>query len=306
MKQKTIATTAVLATLLVMASAATASPTLVLGNEHTTDGDFQNGTLEDVVVDGSGESAHVQLPDSTVVDGFEDGDLSEWNTSDKNGTYTTTSDPSKFGNHSFQIDPADSAEFVNSTSGLNYYPQQGDTIKFDYRHSVENGKMAFVFAQNDSSYYVVGYDSSFFAQDSFYIHKVVEGDYIEKYESTGYDPPSDEWIDVSIDWNVGDDKIEPTISSSAGTKTISITDTQLDGDQIAIGSFGDARHWYDNIRVNGSRQGTYTSAAHSVTDPEEGRVDFPALSDANATVTWQADPDSNGSWTDVATSTYSS
>ena len=306
MKRRIIIAFALLASILVIShGSVAASTTLIKAGAHSNETDFTNGTLDGVVVDGSGESAHVQLADVEKVDSYEDGDLTEWNTSAGGGSYTTTTSYATDGNHSMQIDPADTSDIITSKSGLDYYPQKGNTIKFDFRTVNTDGGGEFVFGgQNDSSYYKVIFSDGYLNQ-SLHIRKFVDGS-STKYESTSYDIPENEWVNVSIAWNVGNDQITATFSSrSGGTRSVGITDTEFTDGYIGVVDHGDVRHYYDNIRVQGAEQGSYTSQVYDITDPAEGRVNLSALSNASATVSWEADQ-GDGTWTTVTTSIYSS
>ncbi|MGB9966112.1 hypothetical protein [Halobacterium hubeiense] len=83
-----------------------ASDQLVVGSQHSTDSDFQNAqTLTNLTVDGSGESASVNLntEQATFRDGFEDGNIDDWTaTNGDKSEYSVVSSPVADGDYALQ------------------------------------------------------------------------------------------------------------------------------------------------------------------------------------------------------------
>lgn len=89
----------------------------------------------------------------TVTDSFEDGDITEY--SSANGTeaeFTPTTTQSYLGSYSLYCTvPASGVAWLQSLSGLPYYPVRGDRFEFYWRPETTSGYNFFRFASQDST-----------------------------------------------------------------------------------------------------------------------------------------------------------
>lgn len=314
MKRRTTILFALVASFLVVSAVpvAVADTNLALGGEHDTASELSNGTLDGVKVEGSGESAYVTLKSSKTVDDFEDGSGTDEYGGDTS-PYSATTSPTASGSYALHGSDGDSSfsPVISSTSGLPNYPSQGDNISVKMRAGQDAGFQGFQIGTQDETNTPGGYLIQLAYGDNQL--KLFEEDGTGNYNniaSTSASLTSGEWYEVKIEWKTdGTVHVRVYDSSDNLIAEDSFTDSTYTSGGIGFryddGSAGDD-YYYDDVKIDGRDQGTYTSPVYSVTDPEEGRVDLSTLTDANATVTWQADPDGDGNWNDVTTSTYTS
>ncbi|QIB75717.1 Ig-like domain repeat protein [Halogeometricum borinquense] len=298
---------ALFATYLVVSTApvAAAGTNLALGGEHDTASELSNGTLDGLTVEGSGESAYVTLGPTTYSDGFEDNDLSEWNVVLDDDTVETTSSSVISGSYSTRIYDANN--------------EAGDTGMIYPETNTSNATISTKVNLNtdvDSDMVFLTLRGTFDSNG-----QIVDGVRMGIGER-------DDWVRIEVYEN-GSKVAETQYSYTFNNNQVynlkfkaegSTLTAYVDGSQVGqtqttftssgkAGIFGgEADFIADDVEITNldGGSGTYTSPVYSVSDPAEGRVDLSALSNANATVTWQADPENDGTWTDVTTSTYTS
>ncbi|ADQ68442.1 hypothetical protein C499_08722 [Halogeometricum borinquense DSM 11551] len=298
---------ALFATYLVVSTApvaAASSGDLAVGSSHTTASDFNDATeLTNVSVEGSGTSASVALEGqlNQTVDGFEDGDLSEYTQTTGD---TVQSSMVWSGDYAVEMDPSVDEDLV-STSGLPKYPSAGDTISFRTYHDGSGGGWAFNFGKDSNNYYRVRH--GYTVQD-IRIIKVVNGT-STTLRDKDIGTPSGEWVRGKIEWGENGE-LNYTVYDEAGNVVASLSATDsnetVKSGGIMMEAWKHNAQYFDAIDLNGEKSsGTYISQPHDVGNAKKAWADL-TLQNASATVTIQAYDSSTSSWTDVESSTYSS
>lgn len=294
--------TIVLSVLLVTAQPAAAANTATL--QHTNASELNSATTTNMEVVGSGDSASVEWPTSnpTTLDGFEDGDISEWSGDGiSSGYYEVSQAKSHTGTYSL--------EFAR-TGSISHYQINRSVAESSY----ENISVAIYVAQVDlnadaeidifsggtrlmSLSWVQGRDTEIAFENS------------STEVSTGISYSEDSWYTLEV----------TNIDYSSGTYDIELRNTSG-----VVGTYEDAEFvnsgpaGVDDIRLGGSESiwyvddidadkpaetGSYTSAEYDVSDPTQGFVDIENIQNADATVKWQYD--NGGGWTTETTNVYS-
>jgi hypothetical protein len=194
--------------------------------------------VQEITVDGD-----VVWTANQVIDGFEDGDISEYSgyTSGSTAQIGTV----KNGSYALEINDSGSKSVLHSTSGLNYYPSQGDA----WRYWVQAGSggnhchMGFGYQSSGNSYdvdtmvgsgkIVLNVDGNSLASSSVSLSRV-------------------NWYEVKIDWG-SDGEISADLYDSSGSYLtgISATDTTYTSGGIywAANSFNGSNHYFDYART---------------------------------------------------------
>lgn len=197
------------------------------------------------------------IPD-TIVDSFEDGDLSEYS-GDTGGWVVNNNKPVcdiDSGSYSAKSDFSSSYTEIVSTSGLSEYPSQGDLLYY-YIH-FDNG-----FSNNSSANARVKYgcQSETKGSDCYRVEFEVNngtmtlfadgansGSDILLDEATSVSYPEDEFLELKIPWNT-DGSMSPTLQDLDGNQIASIsgTDTSYTSGGIGLGNSDDQ---YDVMTVD--------------------------------------------------------
>lgn len=295
MRRELVVAFAVVASILVATTPVAGSHQLATASIHTTDTDFEAGTLTNMTVTGSGESATVQLSAAVPIDGFEDGDITEYsgNTTD----FTVQSSVVADGSNALEGDVAsnggihDTDTFQNLSVGNNY------SVKMQLDSADPPKQVVFSFAAQqevalpDDRYRIIIDDFN----SVFRFQKVVGGsgttivdDSVEF--STGV------WYTVSIDWGSGGDFSITLSNASAGDiTTLTATDTEFSEGGHGFQVFDDTGGigYFDTLAIDQGAPGEYISANHTVEDSEQGFVNMTEVTNATVTVTWETN-DSSG------------
>lgn len=282
MRRRTIVAFAVFATYLVVSTAPVAATHggLVVGSEHSTDTDFNNAqTLDRVSVSGSGTAADVALDppvEYAVVDDSGDG------TAESDRTFVGGNDNTAF--HSeFKVQPTTDLTLHEITA------QIVETRGTDYGFTVD------IYAVQENPDGTVG-----------------EGTLIK----SNWDPefttgPQSIRTDSTVNMTAGDSwTLEFVVSSPAPSGS---------SGQIRIGMDGDSglTSWYWNpvagfvdaggeltLQDASPDNGTYISPNHTVSNAQEAWANI-TVSNATASVEWQAWNSSTEQWQVVNASTFS-
>lgn len=154
----------------------------------------------------------------TIIDDFEDADLSEYSSS----SFTSTTTSSVYnGSNSLQVDHDGTGANTTSTTGLNAYPSQGDTFEFYTRLGHADHGLAFLFGvQNSSSYYRL------YAPQGWNDVLVLHLDDGTKLASSALTSTASIWYRCKVDWDT-DGTIKATLYDDTDTQVaqVSATDT---------------------------------------------------------------------------------
>ncbi|RDZ49522.1 hypothetical protein C5C07_20280 [Haloferax sp. Atlit-4N] len=258
---------------------------------HTTDTDFQDGTLTSAEIVGSGESASVEanFGGEAFADDFEDQDFSEWDNS-----WSITSTEVVQGSYAAETSSTTNlkATFAEATptTWVSYrkVPSPGDTYWSRARLSDTDIIRYEITSSDDFVYYDGG-----------------------SAVSSGYSPNGN-WIKIiveDIDYSANTYAIRVVEVSSGDTVVqdsgLSFQSSASGLDMVEIGGRG-GQQYLDGVSFGTGSGGTaqYLSGNHTADlSQPRGWVDL-SLSDAEATVEWQAWDSSAGSWSVVNSTTY--
>jgi len=132
--------------------------------------------------------------DGTIIDSWEEGDLSAYQ--GDTTEYVATTTRAKDGAYSVYVDP-ETTEFygIYSQSGLDYYPQRGDPFRgWIYTEDGANRTALVRFAIKDwanNDFYQVGFDP-----EGDFVLRGPDGDRVKggRYDQTG------EWWEILVEW----------------------------------------------------------------------------------------------------------
>lgn len=152
----------------------------------------------------------VGLGGGNIIDNFESGDFSAYDTSNDGGYFSIVQSPVQEGSYALAIDLNYSdinSYWVRSTSGLPAYPSKGDTFSFWYRpEGVAGDKTKFRWnAINSSTYYVLWLNQSNGGPN---YEKVTLGrnettNLIDPGNGT-WDATANEWFEIEVQWGTDD------------------------------------------------------------------------------------------------------
>lgn len=175
---------------------------------------------------------------TVVVDGYDDGDLSEYQ-SNRTNIGTTQTNTVFSGTHAYKAGgQAVTSEYV-STSGLQTYPAAGQTWRAKARYSGDTRDFVLgwcVGTLNDM------FDDAYSARiepgrngGQFRLFKRVGGSTTQLGSTVGTSPNANEWMTVTVEHTNGGD-ITMTVDAADGTNlaTISATDTTFTSGGIGI------------------------------------------------------------------------
>jgi hypothetical protein len=159
--------------------------------------------------------------DSTVVDDFEDGDLSEYTFDRGSSGASVVTSPTHSGSYALQF-AEDYVEAI-STSGLDIYPAEGDTFSFWVRASggANNINVTWGVQDHNNRYYAKLYPSD----GKFYLFTYKDGSGSSQDGDSGLAISQDAWYEIEIDWAT-DGTQTATLYDSSGSQLsqISMTD----------------------------------------------------------------------------------
>jgi len=248
-----------------------------LGSISTVDSTFSEGGIE--WEQGNQDSVLytdfariTDVTDSTgVIDDFEDNDISEYFDFTGNGSWSTQSGTVFEGSYALKsdYDGATPTQRLISTSGLDRYPQSGDTFSFRYYYTTQDDACTLKFAADESldNYYhvKVGYDDT-----EIDISKSVDGNFTKMATGALSNKPLDEWCEVIIDWTDSGD-IDVTINDQSGSEiaTDSTVDNSHNGGGIGFDSFNartSSTHYFDIAEITASSDTSETGVVDDFED----------------------------------------
>jgi hypothetical protein len=151
--------------------------------------------VQEITVDGD-----VVFSSSVVVDSFEDGDMSEYNVTGGFTVVDESNKPFSAKDGSKMLEVATNTVSANSTSGLNDYPQAGDTFRCWHRFGSVSG--------TGNQWTKWGVQSESDAADGYYVNttgqgfslRIRDGGNNSTLASGSVSFQSDEWYELEVDW----------------------------------------------------------------------------------------------------------
>lgn len=292
-----------------MPVAASSHTQLVVGSEHSTATEFNNAkTLDNVEVDGTGDSAHVQLAEvNQFVDGAEDGDVAEYSTSGGGGTnygFSTTTDAAS-GTYGMQheLEGSGPAATWTVTRDVNLGVQDGESATVSLTHklaSSSDGNPDFE-AEADLLVDVTLADGS--TERITYVLATVDGSADTDpanltFAAATHNAQTYSTFSRSINDDLSANGYANATSVDSVSFRISTPGTTGGTDQLTM-RYDDLT--VENLKLGEGQTGTYVGQDHTLDDAEAAEVDL-TLDNASATVTVTE----QSSGTQLAQSTYSS
>lgn len=165
--------------------------------------------------------------DVTVVDDFEDGDLSEYSFDRGSSGASIVSSPTYSGSSSLEM-AGDYTEMI-STSGLSTYPSAGDTFSCWMRldAGVENANFTYGVQDHGNRYYVK-LDGE---QDGWWLFKYENGSGASISGESGIGLSADTWYEVEVEWRTDGDHILTLMDASGSvlSQVVATESTWTDG-----------------------------------------------------------------------------
>lgn len=156
----------------------------------------------------------------TIIDDFEDGDLSEYSFDRNAAGASLVSNPTYDGSHALQID-ATNTELL-STSGLNYFPRAGDTFSCWVRGTNGAADVNFTYGAQDKNNRYVARVS--FDRDNIVLFRYENGTLHTLAQQYGITVGEDSWYNIEINW--GDNNTHQfTLQDASGSEVAQISST---------------------------------------------------------------------------------
>jgi hypothetical protein len=210
-------------------------------------------------------------PDSFVIDNFEDGGLSEYeHDPTRDGEATIVSSPTYNGSAALEIE-GENAELI-STSGLDAYPEAGDTFSFWVRSSGGGDNLNVTWGVQD-------HENRYLAKvkaetGSFYLFTTKGGDSTQHDYESGLSIAQDTWYEVEIDWATdGTQTVILYDSSGSQLSQISMTDTTWTSGGVGYDAYPSSGEsaYFDYVTLEGSKKSS-PSYRLTVDDFEDGNL----------------------------------
>jgi len=187
----------------------------------------------------------------SVIDNFEDNDLSEY--SGATGDFSTVTSPVKEGTYALQADGS-TGSIIKSFSGLNNYPSRGDTVRYWLYipgAGVNEEVPVFHWAKQGNG---GEYQFSVRRGSENEIQLAVDSGGFSILDTTSYTFPSDTWMEIEIDFQ---STITCRVLDDTGTlqASVSATDSTYDSGGIGFvaGTFSsnstERVGIWDNVRI---------------------------------------------------------
>lgn len=184
-----------------------------------------------------------------VVDSFEDNNISEY--SGDTGNYQVKTDRSFSGDYALYN--GGNNDTITSYSGLDNYPQPGDTIRVRTYHGDDEAgsSIGFGFDSGGSNGYRAGYHAG---QDYWVIYQYENGSANDVSTVNDSTPKSGQWWEWIIDWSLNN-KITFTVLEDDGSQITELThDSSKDysGESLSFTTAhqsGNHDHWWDIVTI---------------------------------------------------------
>jgi hypothetical protein len=234
--------------------------------------DWEAGVAENLDI-GDGDLVAQRLttigeaPDA-VVDNFETGDLSRYDTN-SGGNFSVTPNQVINGAYSLEADfeyDTPNQKNIISVSGLANYPKKGDTFSFWYRANSSHGEKPRVFFNyiDGDNYYMIGINRSNGGPNYYKVRLFrVGGGSSEMICTTGgngsWKGNANTWYEFEIVWTT-DDVFELYIRDTDGAVEVSATGSDSSplppAEGIGFNASGDSAYgasttkiWFDNFQI---------------------------------------------------------
>ncbi len=181
----------------------------------------------------------------TLVDSYEDQNLSEYGGDTSPWSFVTSPGVTD-GSYALQNDDVG---VIQSTSGLNAYPSQGDTVRHDHHITESGAALGFLlFTQDETStpngYMIRPSDAS----DAFQIYRVDDGSFTLLDEDTSVTFSQGDQLEIDVTPTT--DGVDATCSRSGSQiASVSTTDTTYTSGGIGWRSGGATASTVDYVRI---------------------------------------------------------
>lgn len=213
-----------------------------------------------------GQAASTYLPDigKSAIESFEDGDLSEYNFATGKSGATVVSSPAYDGSKVLEL--ANTHTQMNSTSGLDDYPKNGDIFSVWVRATNNAASVNFTYGvQNDHNRYFIRVN---FSGGNISLHRYEGGTDTVLASDSAVSPSYDTWYEIKIEWCECAHSISLRDTQGNRVSHISATDTTWTDGGIGFDAFlssgGTAYFDYVNRHENS------TTKTHVVDTFEDG------------------------------------
>lgn len=283
-------------------AASHANPTVV--STHDTGTEFNQGTLTNMSVSGSGASATVGISEvsDTLVEGYEDDNEGDYtgettyfsiqSSTAFNGTYAARLD----------YDGANGAVVHNSSALPGRAPGSGDTFQF-YIRSEEDAAIHGTFGETgdwDDDTYIFMFNPS---SDEIQLGKRGGGstDFFNTTSIGAIGP--DTWYRAVVYWHVDNAtairmELFTQAGTSLGNSTITDTEYSAGGLGFRVGGPANQAGFYDDYKILGTDAKTPAEYLnnHSATRTTQGFVNVTTATDVTATFTYRGDSNGDGTF----------
>jgi len=201
----------------------------------------------------------VEVVDSRIVDTFDDGDLAEYTDDAANtANWDVTTSPTFGGSHAADAPSSnDAGELSVPGDGLNYYPENGDTVEFYARLEGGDSKLIVQLladsttSSGSTSGVSVGFGTAYRVRLSprqgsiGLLDESTNGD----SDTVGVSPPTNEWLQVTVDFAGSTVDADISSTSSNFSESLSIAFSTEHGRGIALINDGSSGGQVDEITV---------------------------------------------------------
>lgn len=186
---------------------------------------------------------------NSMIDDFEDGNLSEYSISGSGSTSVTSARPYN-GNYSLEMTTPSSGgtESVICNTSQSDDVQRGYVYRlYFYRGTSDNrGRIKFHFGKQDANNYYYLY--THFANNNTSIRKRKSGSNV-KNSSSGSSLPRGSWVYVDIDWDSSEDGTITISPSWTSAQSISDTEWSSGSYSIHVQCASNVTTWFDDIQA---------------------------------------------------------
>jgi hypothetical protein len=175
-------------------------------------------------------------PQITLIDSFEDGDISEYD-GDTSG-YSTTTSVSDHGSYALSLGSSGAYQHIGSNSGLDNYVDQGDTWQFKWRSSVSGGGSS---TSRIMPGYAIGDTTNLF-DNSYLVRISVDGSdvQLQRYNNSDGGTNIITLADILGNYNAGEWWTVECEWATDDTHTLTVYDNN--GNVVDSGSATDSTH----------------------------------------------------------------
>lgn len=190
--------------------------------------------------------------EATIVDDFEDGDISEYRVN--TGSFSTQTTEVTNGSVALQGTPSSGSVYIRSESGLDTYPAQGDTFRVNVYLPESDTLGALMFGtQSGASNNDEAYRAEVNNTGSKIAIVLQDGSTTTVLSSQSVNVPGGEWLELEVAWAT-DGTITITLFDSAGSQLAqtSATDTTYASGGIGFRAYDgndQTAIYFDHVRI---------------------------------------------------------